>query len=492
MPNPFLLTDFYKISHPDQYPEGTEVVYSTGIPRESRIEGIDHVVMFGLQGFVKEYLIDYFNENFFNRPKDEVLAEYSRIIKFTLGVEEPDTSRIGYLHDLGYLPLEIKAVPEGSRVPLRVPMFTIENTDPKCFWLTNSLETLMSCEIWQSFTSATIAAEYRRILDHWCSVTGGDPSLVQFQGHDFSMRGMVKIGGAAASGAGHLLSFTGTDTIPAILYLEKFYGADVEKELVGTSIPATEHTVMCTGIGVEGELETYRRIIRDVYPSGFVSIVSDTLDLWKVMDEIVPALHDDIMSRDGRVVIRPDSGDPADIICGTHPYLGGATSEQKGVYELLWDQFGGTVNAKGYLVLDPHVGCIYGDSITLDRANDIMRRLAAKGFCVTSQVLGVGSYTYQYQTRDTFGFKLGATYVEVNGEGINIFKDPATDKAKVKKSLTGRVSVYRQVGELYVIDGLTREKQDSYERYDILETVFYNGELKRDETLAEIRARVAS
>lgn len=492
--HPFLLADFYKISHRAQYPEGTTRVYSTWIPRGSRIEGIDHVVAFGFQAFIKKYLIEYFNDNFFFCDLEEVLLEYARIIQHTLGIQNPDTSHLSALWDLGYLPLEIKALPEGTRTPLRVPMLTIENTHPDFFWLTNALETLFSAEVWMSSTSATLAARYREILDGWADKTGADKTVVAFQGHDFSMRGMSSVESAAASGAGHLLSFSGTDSIPAILYLENYYNANVETELVGTSIPATEHSVMCA-YG-EDELSSYRHLITEVYPGGLVSIVSDTYDLFKCLDEVIRPLKDVIMARDGKVVIRPDSGDPADIICGTGRGFrsdGSRSDENKGVVEILWDIFGGTINEAGYRELDSHIGAIYGDAITLERAEDILSRLEDKGYASTNIVLGIGSFTYQYVTRDTFGFALKSTWVEENSVGKNIFKDPATDKDHLKKSLTGRVVVIEDLsGGLVVIDGLTKAQQGSYDggRYesdDLLRPVFRNGNLVRDWSLAQVR-----
>lgn len=243
-----LLCDFYKVSHREQYPDKTETVYSTWTPRSNKHHpSTDNVVVFGMQGFTKKYLINYFNDNFFSRPLDEVINEYSRMIKFALGVQNPSTKHIEDLHNLGYLPIKLRALPEGSVVPLRVPMMTIENTDPKFFWLTNFLETLLSNELWMASTSATIAKEYKGILNRYAEETG-NVDFVQFQGHDFSMRGMGCVESASVSGAGHLLSFVGTDTIPAICYHEEYYNADIEKELVGTSIPATEHSVSSSGI----------------------------------------------------------------------------------------------------------------------------------------------------------------------------------------------------------------------------------------------------
>lgn len=479
-----LLCDFYKVSHKDQYPKGTEFVYSTWTPRSNKyFPKSNKVVTFGIQAFVKKYLIDYFNENFFNCPKEEVIDEYVRYIKFTLGVEKPDASHIAELHDLGYLPITIKALKEGTLVPIKTPMLTVENTDPKFFWLTNYLETLMSNEIWLPMTSATIAHAYRELLNEYATKTTGSTNGVEFQGHDFSMRGMGSLESSMASGAGHLLSFCGTDSIPAIGYLEQYYNADIEKELVGASIPATEHSVMCS-YGDANEFELFKHLMTNVYPNGFFSVVSDTWDFWKVVNKYLPELKEEILNRDGRVVIRPDSGDPVKIIVGDD--LSNDLSVSKGLIECLWDIFGGTVTEQGYKVLDSHIGAIYGDSITLDRAEEIVKGLEKKGFASTNVVFGIGSFTYQYNTRDTFGFAMKATYAQVNGEERMLFKDPKTDDG-TKKSQRGRVHVHYNEGISFV-DGLL--KNDYVRTPNLLETVFENGRLVRDESLSEIRARL--
>lgn len=486
--NPMLLADFYKLSHRAQYPEHTETVYSTWIPRSSHLPDVDKVVAFGLQIFIKDWLISYFNRYFFCEDPENIIDDYKRIVKFTLGIDDPPTDHIMALWDLGYLPLRIRAVPEGTQVPLRVPVFTIENTKPEFFWLTNYFETLLSCEIWQPMTSATIAYEYRKVADKYALKTTGSTDGVNFQCHDFSMRGMEGVEPSAKSGMGHLLSFTGTDTIPAILAAEKYYGANVETELIGASIPATEHSVMCS-YG-QDEYGAFKRLLTEVYPNGFVSIVSDTWDLWKIMTEILPSLHNEIMNRDGRLVIRPDSGDPVDIICGDDYGVPGSTeASTKGVIELLWDEFGGTVTEQGYKVLDTHVGAIYGDSINLDRQKRIFERLEKKGFASTNIVFGVGSFTYQLQTRDTFGQAMKATQVTIGGNEINIFKDPITDKGHIKKSLTGRVVVVPDLlNSLMVQDGLTSDYQDIWLELDLLQDVFVDGKLVREQTFSEVRS----
>lgn len=483
-----LLCDFYKISHREQYPAGTETVYSTWIPRYSRKEGINEVVAFGFQQFILRYLMDYFDEHFFNRDKEEVIDEYSAYINATLG-GVPYTGHLEALYDLGYFPIKIKALKEGTLTPLRVPMLTIENTKPEFFWVTNWLETLMSCELWLPSTTATIALQFRQVLQQYANETNGDTSGVPFQSHDFSYRGMGAQEAAELGSIGHLLSFVGSDTIPAVPFLCSYYGANDNGKLVATSIPATEHSVMCA-YGHD-EFASYKRIITEIYPKGFVSIVSDTWNLWKVLTDVIKPLKNEIMTRDGRVVIRPDSGDPVKIVCGDPN--SDDELERKGVIEILWEIFGGTITAKGYKQLDTHIGCIYGDAITIERCREICRRLKEKGFASTNMVFGIGSFTYQYNTRDTFSFALKATDVTINGVEHKIQKNPYTDKGSVKKSLIGRAVVLRDYknGKLYVKDNLTAAEQEKYANLDQLETIYENGELKRFETLSEIRARVS-
>ncbi len=481
MSTPLTFIDFYKADHRSQYPKGTTTVFSNWTPRKSRIDDIDSVVFFGLQYFVKEYLIRRWNRDFFEQPKADVVNRYARRMR-NAGINI-EVDHIEDLHDLGYLPVEIRALPEGSEVPIGVPMFVLWNTVPEFFWITNYLETSLSSIIWGPSTSATIARKYRRILDHWVEATGGDPDFVDWQGHDFSYRGMYGSEAAMLSGGGHLLSFTGTDTVPAIDFLEDFYGADSDRELVGGSVPATEHSVMCMGTK-ENETETFHRLITELYPSGIVSIVSDTWDYWKVWTDYLPELREEILGRDGVVTIRPDSGDPVKILVGD-PDAPEGSPEHKGSYELAWEVFGGTINDKGFKVLDPHINLIYGDSITPERCEAICAGVAAKGF-VPKNVFGIGSYTYQHNTRDTFGFAMKATAGVVDGELREIFKDPATDDG-TKRSARGLLAVsVNDAGELEL------EEQTTWGRVHncAFEPVFVDGELVRDETLSEIRARL--
>lgn len=851
-----LLTDAYKISHPEQYPEGTEYVYSNITPRSSRIAGVNEVVVFGLQYFIKEYLIDDFNENFFKRDWLEVETELTRFFGHYFGPGKVDLQIYKDLHELGYLPLRIKALPEGTRCPVGVPFATIVNTDPRFGWLTNAIETLSQNTIWNPLTAATIAARYRDLLDSYAEATSDDIGAVDFQAHNFSMRGMSSLESAVTTDAGHLLSFRGSDTLPGFLFLEDYYNAKSSDDMISCSVPAcysedtevltengfvrfadldegvrvaqyeeegavsfvqpleyfcddyvgdmvvfrdvssdrhidikvtpnhkmvrlstspevprlelfeagdtsdkgfsphfkipvsgiaaikggglsfldrlliafqadgsfssrsesytgvntgtvairfslkkdrkadrlrwilnelryefseskyengyysfrikvpaniplskdfdwfslseksadwatdyleelthwdghkpkphskyyssanrwnvemvqaiaaiagyktqfatyedprgdrqpqhgvhltekdflgcrqvsrefvpyrgkvycvsvpskmivvkhndrvavcgnTEHAVMCAA-GKADERETFKRLITETYPDGIVSIVSDTWDLWKVLTDIAPSLRDEIEARDGKVVFRPDSGDPVKIVCGyfvkqisipkrefleklssdsyriqtfnsRHPSgenddavctsdghyfdMNGkelTPAEVAGSVELLKRYFGSTRNSKGYLELNPKVGLIYGDSITYERCERICRQLKAKGYASTNVVFGVGSYTYQYNTRDTFSIACKATWAHVKGVGRDIFKDPVTDDG-TKKSACGRLQVNRDdTGKLVLRDQVSATDEQSGE----LQTVFEDGVLHVDQDLASIRWRL--
>lgn len=484
--NPLMLIDFYKADHRRQYPEGTELVYSNFTPRKSRLASNDRLVFFGLQYFVKEYLIRQWNESFFQLPKDKVVADYKRRMDNALGKDSIPVEHIAALHDLGYLPLVVKGLPEGTIVTPKIPVVTVYNTHPEFFWLTNYLESLMSAILWKPATSATTAFQYRKTFDRYARETVSDQEIdfVFWQGHDFSFRGMSGIEDACISAAGHLLSFYGTDTVPAIDFHEIYYNADSNSELIGGSVPATEHSVMCMGTK-DNEIATFKRLISDLYPNGIVSIVSDTWDFWQVITEYLPLLKEQILARDGKVVIRPDSGDPVKIIVGD-PDAAPGSPEYKGAIECIWETFGGTTTEKGYKLLDSHIGLIYGDSITLERQTAILEGLKAKGFASFNVVLGIGSYTYEYVTRDTYGFAMKATYGEVNGEARNIFKDPKTDDG-TKKSAKGLLSVREEEGKLILKDECTWDE----EKEGLLQAVFENGKIIREESLSSIRERIS-
>lgn len=524
---PPTLLDGYKIDHRRQYPQNSTLVFSNFTSRGTRVEGLDKVVFFGLQYFIKRYLIEDWNTNFFAQPVEKVVKSYNRRLLNYVGPNQIGDQHIRDLHALGYLPLEIWALPEGSNVNLRVPMFVVWNTNPKFYWLTNAIETILSTTIWMPCTSATTALMYRKLLSKWVDQTNPEmKSFVDWMAHDFSFRGHASCESAMTSGAGHLLSFTGTDTVPAIDFLEQYYNADSDNELVGGSVAASEHSVACMGStyvnGIPDDYAYFDRMITEVYPNGIVSLVSDTFDLFNVVDPkngILVRLKDKIMARDGKVVIRPDSGDPVKIVTGYLPHeyykkideseIPSKTTyytddhkeltelEVKGLIQCLWEIFGGTVSSTGYKQLDSHIGSIYGDAITLERTEQIGKRLADKGFAMTNIVLGVGSFTYNgavtsngIVTRDLHQFAVKSTYGEVleNGvvKGIEIFKDPKTDSG-MKKSAKGLTAVFQDGDNFILKDQATWEEVKNCAFIQ----VFENGKETHQHSLANIRERVA-
>jgi nicotinamide phosphoribosyltransferase len=478
--NPLLNTDSYKLSHRIMYPEGTEYVESNYTNRKSRVEGINHVIQFGLQAWLKDLTEGY--ERFFSSRKEDVVQEYKKNIStfvspgFTL-------KHIEDLHDLGYLPIQFSAVPEGTLVPIGVPSVLIKSTHKQFSWLVNYLESDLSAGIWHPSSVATIAWSLRRVFEKAARETGGAVEAVDFQLHDFSYRGQVNREAAMSSGAAHLTSFFGSDAVPAVPWVNYYYPGD--NGLIAASVPATEHSVMCA-FGRADEIGAFKHQIR-LFPSGILSVVSDTYSLRQVIEDFLPELKEEIEARDGKLVIRPDSGDPADIICGTEREFGQSdTFYEKGAIEALWDIFGGTINEEGYKVLSDKIGLIYGDGMYKARIEDINSRLKAKGFASTNWVAGIGSYSYQMITRDTFGSAVKATYVEVNGVGRNIQKDPETDDG-TKKSATGRLAVgYKADGTLFLI----QEASDEDIKRSVIQPVWENGKFLKTYSFADVRANV--
>ena len=482
--NPLLLLDYYKTTHNEQYPKGITKIVSYYTPRMSRLSDEDELVMFGLQAFIKQYLIQSFHDNFFARPKDEVLAEYKRVIDHTLGENIVDYDKIEKLHDLGYLPIAIKALDEGTRVPIKVPLFEITNTHRDFAWLVNTLETALSCSLWHTQISANVGYRYRQIVNKYFDISVDNDVPRSRALGDFSMRGQESCESAIKSSAGFWLSFVNTATVPTVLFLEKYYNCDCTKESVAFGAISTEHSVMNSNYAVDGdEITQVRRLLNDIYPHNGFSMVSDSYDYWNLVNNILPACKEDIFNHDGYIGIRGDSGDPVDISVRT--------------VGALWGTFGGDVNSKGYKVLDPHVKVIYGDSITPQRAESIYKTLIANGFACNNVILGVGSFSMQCleqdgelkpYTRDTFGIAIKATYCEVGGKPIMIFKDPKTDTEHFKKSQRGMCVVYRGAdGRLGYRDGFDASTVDSFEGENLLRLVFSNGKMVHEQSLREIR-----
>lgn len=559
-PNPLALTDGYKIGHRLMLAPETQYLYGTWIPRSLKhsAPGIEKILSAGQQ-LTWRWIHDQFEENFFSKPI-EIAQKFGQDMSKYLGLPY-DSTHFEDLHKLGYLPLRIKALPEGCETLPNVPHQTFVNTLPGYAWLTLYLETPISYTSWKTPTSATLALQYRRVAADWVMKTDSDNAwFIDFACHDFSARGLDPFS-VISSGLAHSFSFIGSDTLIVIDAARYFYGV-AEDEVPIASVNASEHSVTCTGLfyfldklesgELDHEIDTYYSYDIDatsstreepdlmaiaewlnlkrwlaLFPTGILSLVSDTFDLFRVITEILPRLKDEIMARDGKLVIRPDSGDPVDIICGinTRPSVnvrtgglgtyyakvdefGNALStwaratdaEAKGVIELLWDIFGGTISKEGYRVLDQHIGAIYGDSINLERQTQIYQRLANKRFAATNIVLGVGSFTYQFNTRDTFGFAAKGAQFEADGKSFDIYKDPATDDG-TKKSLKGLCQVFNNrpdarpdeikydgLDQLEVKVGCTQAEEEG----GVLQTIYENGKFYNPVTLNQVRERIKS
>ncbi len=520
--------DSYKLGHADQYPADVEVVYSNFTPRSNKLFNVpeaykpNYIVWVGHTAFIQEFH-EVWQKTFFDKDIS-VVDDFVQFAAPFAGPNGFNGDRLRDLHALGYLPLAIKALPEGTLVPIGVPVLTVCNTDPKFAWLPNFIETWLSAELWKAPTAATTAHVYRNILNAFVEKTGANKEFADWQIHDFSVRGMSNIRDAAKTGFGHLCSSLGTDNLPAVAYVNQFYGG--KQTFVGGSVPATEHSVMCAG-GKESELETFRRLLK-TYPSGVVSIVSDTWDFWNVITNLAVQLKDEILARTpdslglAKVVFRPDSGDPVKIITGykwtdienvpaawdadisnieavfdkntnkyheveiSYDFYGYPTelnlgkelsrAEVYGAVAMLEEVFGSTTNEQGYRTLNQRVGLIYGDSITPIRELAILTRLKEVGFAADNIVFGVGSYTYQYSTRDTMGFAMKATAIRRKGseEFEAIFKDPITDSG-TKKSAKGLLAVVPSCedGTMLLMDNVSIEQ----EKGGWLESIYYNGEM---------------
>ena len=493
--NPLLLIDFYKATHHEQYPKGLTKMVSYYTPRMSRLKDTDKVTLFGLQGFIKEYLIKGFNDNFFNRPEDEVVAEYERVLNATLGNGTYESDKIRELHRLGYLPLEISAVPEGTRTAIGIPQIEITNTHPNFVWLVNTIETMLSCTMWHTQVSAEVGYRYYQIVKKYYDLSCDKYVNPRRLLGDFSMRGQQSVESAIKSSAAWCLSFYNTATVPAILWLEDNYNCDCTIGDVAYGAISTEHSVMCSNYAIDGDEITHiRRLLTEIYPHHSFSMVSDSYDYWNLVDNILPQLKDEILEHDGCLSIRGDSGDPVDVVCKT-------------VFKL-WDIFGGDINSKGYKVLNSHVKAIYGDSITPQRCEAIYKILTENGFAINNVSLGVGSFsfmcletlddidgyfashtaaplpkpTYNPYTRDTFGIAVKATYAEdVNGKPIMIYKQPKA--LSWKKSQKGCCAV--------ALDGQSYTDEHTWDEVidmpNLLQPVFQDGILTKEYTLDEVR-----
>lgn len=510
--NAFLLKDYYKAIHGDLLPDHMTKSVSYFVPRKSRIKQWDHVVNFGIQAFCKEWLIDYFNKNFFNKDEETAVKEYADVMEYTFGENVCDYNKVRALHRLGYLPVEIFSLPEGAKVPIGCPIFGITNTHPDFAWLGQALESLISAEMWYPMVCATVGNTYRKIVDKYYSETCDDNAPRRKALGNFDFRGDQGVDAALKAASAWSLSFVNSATVPAAKYLEKNYNCDCKEEEVVFGAISTEHFVMCSNSAFDTnkykeyeyeDIDPYReriflkKLLTEYYPNNSFSCVCDSYDYWNVVNNILPTLKDEIMNHNGCFLVRGDSGDCVKVVTET-------------VFKL-WAIFGGTVNSKGYKVLDPHVKALYGDSITPIRAEKIYQILKENGFAASNVALGVGSFSMHCletidedektvlnpYTRDTFNMAAKCIYgefVDKNGNitKMPISKNPKTDYeeggSSMKKSHKGCCRVTKNKnGEYEWVDGLSFEDAMNNTEFRV---VFRDSSMILEENLSQIRNRL--
>jgi nicotinamide phosphoribosyltransferase len=480
-----LMSDTYKHTHPRMYPQNLTKLVSYLTPRKNMSPAFPNMVFFGLQAFLSEYLAEGFNEQFFNRSLKFVELDYKQYMDVQIGVENVEWEKIKALHELGYLPLEIRALPEGSIVNMGVPVVEMTNTHPDFAWVVQWVECILQAELWAPCAYATIGKAYHDLAERYYRETtdGADPFMAMA---DFGMRGMSCMEDSIRASASWLLSFNKTSTIPALPYIDYHYFANCYDNGIGRGAVSTEHSVMGANFAIDGDEITFvKRLLTELYPNTSFSMVSDTYDYWNMVENIIPACKDEIMAHNGKLLIRPDSGDMVFITIRT--------------IEKLWDTFGGTVNSKGYKELDPHIGLIYGDGCTLNRVAEIYKILKERGFAANNVVFGVGAFCFRalfddtgkmtVVTRDTFGMAMKATYGEFGDKKLFIYKDPKTDDGNLKKSHKGCCSVwqYFKYGP-YVCQDENMGWVDDHET--LLRTVFKDGAITRVDDFVNIRRRM--
>lgn len=467
--NLILMADAYKYSHHKLYYPGTTKVYSYF---ESRGGKFDYSIFFGLQYFIKRYLEG-------TVITKEMVDEAAALMPGIFGRDDVfDRSKFDYIVEKhgGKLPVRIKAVPEGTRVLVNNVMMTIESTDPNCFWLTNFLETLL-VQIWYPCTVATQSNETHKIVQKYYAETASNEAQegIDFVLNDFGFRGVSSVESAGIGGAAHLLNFRGSDTIMASVFAQQYYNTAT---VWGMSVPATEHSV-CTLLGKEGELDIFKHVL-NTFPTGIVSCVSDSYNIFKACAEYWGgALKEQILNRDGTLVIRPDSGDPVATLLK--------------VFDILMEHFGYTTNEKGYKVLPKQVRVIQGDGINIDSIREIYAALKKHKISAENLVLGMGGALLQKVNRDTQKFAFKCSYAEVNSKGVEVQKNPIEIDAlgntsiSFKKSKAGKLKLVKLNGAHKTVkEGEIPELQDE------LVTVFENGKLLKEDTFEAIRERVKS
>lgn len=454
--NIILNTDSYKVSMFKQYPASTTGVYSY---IESRGGRYDKTVFFGLQAFIKEYLLEPITQADIDIA-DEILSAHG----------EP-FNREGWEYILrvhkGYLPVVIRAVPEGTVVPVKNVLATIENTDPECFWLTTWLETALLRAVWYGTTVATQSWSIKQVIKDFLEKTG-DPTTIDFKLHDFGARGVSSLESAGIGGAAHLVNFMGSDTISGVLFAREYYNAGI----AGFSIPAAEHSTI-TSWGRDNEVKAYENMVRQFGRAGsIVAVVSDSYDVFNAASKLWGEdLRQLVVDSGATIVIRPDSGDPVEV--------------NRRLVEILGEKFGYTVNAKGFKVLN-NVRLIQGDGVNELTIRSILGAFVAMGWSADNIAFGMGGALLQQVDRDTQKFAMKCSAAEVNGRWIDVQKDPVTDSGK--KSKAGRVTLWTNgMGEY--VSSVDEPKQWADRGWtNALVPVFWDGKLETEYSFEEVRA----
>jgi nicotinamide phosphoribosyltransferase len=448
------------------------------------------MVFFGLQAFIQEYLVEYFNKNFFNVPLDEVIETYKKYLNIQLGEGNYDIDNIVNLHKLGYLPLRISAIPEGTKVNMGVPCIEVTNTNEKFAWLVQWIECILQAELWKTCNHATIGNMYYKIAKNWYEKNVDSDIDPRMAFADFGMRGMSCMNEAVRCSAAWLLSANKTSSIPALPYIDKYYDADCSGNHIGIGAVSTEHSVMGANYALDGDERTFvKRLLTELYPNTSFSMVSDTYDYWNMVNNIIPSLKEEILAHNGKLFVRPDSGDQFETVVKT--------------VMSLWENFGGTTNTKGYKVLNPHIGVILGDGCTQSVVNEIWKELDRLGFAANNVIFGIGAFCFSaiienskmiVNTRDTWGVAMKATYGVFGNKELMIYKDPKTDTDNLKKSHKGLIFVEKDGDDFKVTDGLLYDAYDEYSGFhnSALHTVFMNGEMYNRESFTTIRERLAN
>lgn len=450
--NIILLTDSYKVSHYKQYPEGTTQIYSYF---ESRGGKFEEITFFGLQYLLKEFLV---GQVITQRKIDQAAKLYEAHFGNATLFNKAGWEYILNNH-AGKLPIRIKAVPEGKVIPTHNVMMTVENTDPNCFWLTNFLETLL-LQLWYPSTVATISREVKKLIASYLEETG-DPSTIDFKLHDFGFRGVSSVDSASIGGAAHLINFMGTDTVAALTFIQNYYGN--EDDMFGFSIPAAEHSTI-TSWGKEHEVDAYENMLAQ-YPEGLVAVVSDSYDIYNACEKLWGGLlKEQILARKGTLVVRPDSGEPKDVVLK--------------VAEILGEKIGFSINQKGYKVLHPNIRIIQGDGVNYESIGEILAHLKNHGWSADNVAFGMGGALLQKVNRDTQKFAFKCSSATINGKEQEVFKDPITDHGKLSKK--GRMKLVFENNTYQ-----TKSLDESGE--DILETVFENGEILKEISFGEVK-----